>query len=326
MPPLGGEGDGKSIGQENPTALRKSCMQKTMSLKLDAGGGRTGGLKSLSTKRKREPRNREQTGCNDQSSPRQLHKQDRYKEDLKQQIEEKKRKQAEERERIRIAIEKEEKRLAKERARIQQEYEEEQRKQKRPQNNQKTPLQIPEPKTHHREKEKSTKQPKDMLPQIDLTREKKTSPFIYERAPSPPIPTLQRKQAKLVTLSSDVSKLSSSTDRSVSAPHDRPVPVRIPPLDKEKQEVIRELSALRKYLRKEQRQLELQRCLTGPPKTPYSPTSRCRMAAFEHANEESVQPSPRRAAPAADVDEQNMTDLNQRKYRDRKGKTSEPRK
>jgi len=62
---LGGGGDGKSIGRESPTALRRSCAQmKTRSLNSDAGGGKTDGLKSLSTKKRREPKNKEYTGIN----------------------------------------------------------------------------------------------------------------------------------------------------------------------------------------------------------------------------------------------------------------------
>ncbi|KAM4533412.1 centrosome and spindle pole-associated protein 1 [Odontesthes bonariensis] len=260
-------------------------------------------------------------GYSDQSPPRQLHKQDRYKEDLKQQIEENKRKQAEERERVRIAEKKEEQRLATDRARIQQEYEEEQRKQKKPESKQKNPIQISKPKTPREEKLKSTKRQKEMLPQIDRTREKEISQLIYQRSASPPIPTLQKKQANLVPSrsSSVVSRLSSRTEHSVSAPHDQPVPAEIPPLHEGQQKVMRELSALRTYLRKEQRKLGLQQELTFPPETYDSPSNRRRrprVGAFEFAKEEAVQPSARSPFPAAvHVDKQNIRELNQLQYR-----------
>ncbi|XP_072234362.1 LOW QUALITY PROTEIN: centrosome and spindle pole associated protein 1 [Leuresthes tenuis] len=266
----------------------------------------------------RSPLSHRLSGYSDQSSPRQFHKQDRYKEDLKQQIEENKRKHAEERERIRIADEKEEQRLARERTRIQQEYEEEQRKKKKTENKQKNPIQISEPKTHRKQKVKSAKLQKEMLPQSDRTREKESSQLIYQRAPSPPIPTLQKKQENLVSSksSSALSKLSSRTER--SAPRDQPAPAKMPPLHEGQREVIKELSALRTFLRKEQRKLGLQQGLTGPPEAYNSPSNRRRprVGAFESAKEEAVQPSARSPPPvAAHVDKQNIRELNQLKYR-----------
>ncbi|XP_028846101.1 centrosome and spindle pole-associated protein 1-like isoform X2 [Denticeps clupeoides] len=59
----------------------------------------------------------------------QRYKQDKYRDDLRQQIEEKRQAQMKERKRIQLEDEREEKRLAEQRARIQREFEEEQRKQ-----------------------------------------------------------------------------------------------------------------------------------------------------------------------------------------------------
>ncbi|XP_041823443.1 centrosome and spindle pole-associated protein 1 [Melanotaenia boesemani] len=253
--------------------------------------------------------------CDDQSPSQQLLAQLRYKEDLKQQMEENARKRAEEQERIRIKEEKEEKRLAEERARIQQEYEEELQKQKRMMNK----FQIQEPKTHLTAKAKFVKQNKDMLPQSARTRGEKSSQLVYERAPSPPIPSLQKKQKNLVTSrpSSVVSQLS-CTEHSVSAPHSQPLPTRLPPLNKGQQEVIKELSTLRRYLRKEQRKLALQRGLRNPGETyPSPPNSRQpRVDAFGSAKKKAVQSSARSLYPAAHFDKQNIRDFNQLEYRD----------
>ncbi|KAL4635195.1 centrosome and spindle pole-associated protein 1 isoform X4 [Arapaima gigas] len=60
-----------------------------------------------------------------------VHGQEKYKDDLRKQIEEKRQKEAEERERLRIQEEKEEKRVAEELAKMRREYEEEQEKRRR---------------------------------------------------------------------------------------------------------------------------------------------------------------------------------------------------
>ncbi|XP_018609377.2 centrosome and spindle pole associated protein 1-like isoform X3 [Scleropages formosus] len=60
-----------------------------------------------------------------------VHGQEKYKDDLRKQIEEKRRKEAEERERLRMQEEKEEKRVAEELAKMRREYEEEQEKRRR---------------------------------------------------------------------------------------------------------------------------------------------------------------------------------------------------
>ncbi|PWA18203.1 hypothetical protein CCH79_00004173 [Gambusia affinis] len=78
------------------------------------------------------------------------------------------------------------------------------------------------------------------------------------REPSPPVPTLQRKQTSISpSPSSDMSSPTSRIERIVSAPSIQPVTERKPSIPGQ-QEVIRELSTLRKFLRREQRQLELQ--------------------------------------------------------------------
>uniref|UniRef100_A0AAQ6IQP7 Centrosome and spindle pole-associated protein 1 C-terminal domain-containing protein n=1 Tax=Anabas testudineus TaxID=64144 RepID=A0AAQ6IQP7_ANATE len=134
----------------------------------------------------------------DLPTPQQLDMQERYKEALKQQIEENKRKQAEEKEQMRIEEEKEEKRLMEQRARIQREYEEEQRKQKKIEVR-KVEKTIPESPKDIEEK-KATQRNVMLLTNL-------------QREPSPPIPTLLKKQTNPVVSrpSSVASQLSTRT-------------------------------------------------------------------------------------------------------------------
>ncbi|XP_008301077.1 centrosome and spindle pole-associated protein 1, partial [Stegastes partitus] len=250
----------------------------------------------------RTPFSHQPSGSTDHTPPQQFYMQDKYQEALKQQIEDKKRKQAEERECMRIEEEKEEQRLAKQRANIQQEYEAEQKKQKKIEHRLENQSGSHKPHTHRQEEEKRVRQDKetDKVLQSAKTGEENISQLNYERELSPPIPTLWKKQTNRVASrpSSVVSQLSPRTERSVSAPHPRPAPARIPQLDDEQQEVIRQLSLLRRHLRNEQRQLEGQ---IGPPETQYTPPSRRR---------------PREAAAAERVNMQNIREFNQLKYRD----------
>ncbi|XP_041817863.1 centrosome and spindle pole associated protein 1 [Chelmon rostratus] len=261
------------------------------------------------------------SGQSDQPTQ-QLQMQDKYKEDLKQQIEENKRKQQEQRERLRIEEEKEEKRLAEQRACMQRAYEEEQRKQNKVQH--RLESQIQKPNTQHQEEEKRVRQEEEAERKVpDPARASEEKRKRYEREPSPPVPTLQRKLANLATSrpSSVVSKLSSGTERTVSASHYRPVPVKMPQPQEGQQEVIRELSALRRYLRKEQRQLEAQLGQTDRQESYYTPPNRPRgrprVDAFESVRQPAVQPSTRSpSSGAARVNKQNIRAFNQLKCRD----------
>ncbi|XP_038583643.1 centrosome and spindle pole-associated protein 1 [Micropterus salmoides] len=273
----------------------------------------------------RPPLSHRLSGFTEQLTPQQLHMQGKYKEALKQQIEENKRKQEEERERMRCEEEKEEKRLEDQRARIQREYEEEQRKQKKAVHRQEDQSWNHEPKTQHQEVERRVRPEQDIekkAPESVRGREEKRAQLSYEREPSPPIPTLQKKQTIVVVSrpSSGVSQLSSRTERSVSAPHYRTVPVKIPQLQDGQQEVFRELSALRRYLRKEQRQLEVQLGQTDRQEshyTPPRPRGRPRADAFDSMHKRAVQPSTRSPSPgAAHVNMQNIREFSQLKYKD----------
>ncbi|CAK6972358.1 centrosome and spindle pole-associated protein 1 [Scomber scombrus] len=310
------------------------------------------------------PLSHRMSGCfTDLPTPQQLHRHDIYKEALKQQIEENRRKQSEERERVRIEEEKEEKRLAQQRARIQQEYEDEQRRQKKIGHRLENQGWIHEGKTIHGKEEKRVREEQEIEKkehESTKVRQEERAPMVeYERDPSPPIPTLQKKQTDLVASrsSSALSELSSRTvshlERSMSAPHVRSVPTEthqgeivliylyfwhqktnlwllnchvmclclsslllLAPDDK--QEVMRELSALRRYLRKKQRQLEDQLRRTDWQEAHYTAPNRPKgqptVDTFESANKQAVQPSTKNPSSSAAM--QNIREFNQLKYRD----------
>ncbi|RXM98310.1 Centrosome and spindle pole-associated protein 1 [Acipenser ruthenus] len=164
----------------------------------------------------------------DVPTPQQLHEQDKYKDYLCMQIEEKRRKEVEERQMLRMEEEKEERRLAEQRAKIQQEYEEELQKKKRKEEEQKSKneeqiRQAEERRKQEEQKEKEEKWNDEMRQQ-------------YER----------ERQARL------------EEDRPQSGAQSPPVPARRNQLRaaEDKKDVIGELSALRKQLRSEQRRLE----------------------------------------------------------------------
>uniref|UniRef100_A0AAQ6IQL2 Centrosome and spindle pole-associated protein 1 C-terminal domain-containing protein n=2 Tax=Anabas testudineus TaxID=64144 RepID=A0AAQ6IQL2_ANATE len=272
----------------------------------------------------RTPRSHRQSGFSDLPTPQQLDMQERYKEALKQQIEENKRKQAEEKEQMRIEEEKEEKRLMEQRARIQREYEEEQRKQKKIEQRLENQGWIREPKTHRQEEEKRTRQEQEVektIPESPKDIEEKKATQSYKREPSPPIPTLLKKQTNPVVSrpSSVASQLSTRTERSVSAPRHRQTPAKI--LQDGHQEVIRELSALRWYLRKEKNQMEAQLGKTDQQESHYTPPNRRRgrpkMDDSQSVHKQTDQPSTRRLySGTAHVNMQNIREFNQLKNRD----------
>ncbi|XP_070409295.1 centrosome and spindle pole-associated protein 1 isoform X2 [Nothobranchius furzeri] len=228
------------------------------------------------------------------SPSQQLSAKERYKEELKRQIEEQKRRQAEEREKIRIREEKEEEKLAKERARMQQQYEEEQRRQREAQENLRN-MMTQEATTPHKAEVKRTS--KERVPESAKEEKEKTSHQTYEaqqslqREPSPPIPTLLLLPSRPST---EINQLSSRAGRSVSAPHVQRATSKVPTLYDGQQEVIRELSALRNCLRKKQNQLELQmnRTAIAHPHLDRRPP---RMDAFEFVKDESHPRDSRRA-------------------------------
>ncbi|CAH2285339.1 Hypothetical predicted protein [Pelobates cultripes] len=194
----------------------------------------------------------------------QVHQQESYKNFLRLQIEEKQRKEREEREKIRLEEEREERRLAEQRAKIQREYEEEQNKKKlkEEEQRQKNEELIRLAEERRKEAEKKRKEAEEKHEE-ELRRfyEQEKPPKMEEadqppRQPSPVIPTLQHKKSARVqrppTAESQISF------QSHEEAHSPPVPARRNQLRayEDKNNVISELSELRKQLRSEQRRLE----------------------------------------------------------------------
>lgn len=136
---------------------------------------------------------------NQMLSPQQLLEQDQYKAYLKHQIEEKQRKQAEERERMRAEEEREDRRLAEQREKIRREYEEEKESRKRRQLEQKLKneelVHLVEERMRDAEKKKKEEEEKERAAVIKQEeQERQIRLQQVQRAPSPPIPTLQNKR------------------------------------------------------------------------------------------------------------------------------------
>ncbi|XP_038828632.1 centrosome and spindle pole-associated protein 1-like [Salvelinus namaycush] len=273
----------------------------------------------------------------DQPTPQQLQDQDTYKDYLKQQIEEKRRKEAKERDRERMEEEREEKRLAEQRVLIQQEFEEEQQRRKRKEieqsaKNEELIRQAEERRKEadRKSREEEERESKTLRQQVE--RERRAQKEESQRDPSPPIPALQKrlgKQHLTPRPPSAVSQLSSRalSERSMSAPHSPPVPARRNQLratEDQQQGVISELSTLRRQLRSEQRRLEGQLLQSDREETdtPISTRRRGRPhgdvfeMALIRAQGSSRRPNSGTAAAAAHVNMQNIREFNQLKYRD----------
>uniref|UniRef100_A0A3P8T9X9 Centrosome and spindle pole associated protein 1a n=1 Tax=Amphiprion percula TaxID=161767 RepID=A0A3P8T9X9_AMPPE len=203
-----------------------------------------------------------------QPTEQQLQEQDKYKAYLKQQIEEKMRKKAEETERTRLEEEKEEKRLEEQRARIQREYEEEQERKKRKEMEQKAKneelIQLAEQRKKEAEKKKKEAEEKEnaaLRKQFERERQARVEEVCRE--PSPPIPTLRKKLGlhqytpRPPTVDSQQSTAPLS-ERSLSGLQSPPVPACRNQLRAagDQHDLFRELSALRRQLRSEQKRLE----------------------------------------------------------------------
>ncbi|KAM4027292.1 centrosome and spindle pole-associated protein 1 isoform 2-T2 [Anomaloglossus baeobatrachus] len=199
----------------------------------------------------------------------QVQQQESYKNFLRQQIEEKRRKEEEERERIRLEEEREERRLAEQRAKIQREFEDEQNRKKmkeeeqRQKNDELVRLADERRKEADRKrKEEEAKHEEELRRLYEQGRainvnEEQDRPL---RQPSPVIPTLQHKVSSRTQRPPTAESVVSV--QSHGEPHSRigspPVPARRNQLRAydEKKSVITELTELRKQLRSEQRRLE----------------------------------------------------------------------
>ncbi|XP_029972493.1 centrosome and spindle pole associated protein 1-like isoform X2 [Salarias fasciatus] len=203
-----------------------------------------------------------------QPSKQQLHERNMYKAYLSQQIEDKMRKKAEERERERLEEEKEERRLAEQRARIQREFEEEQEKKRRKDMEQKAKneelMQLAEQKKREAERKKKEAEEKEneaLRRQYEKERQARVEEVCRE--PSPPIPTLQKRQRqhrytpRPPTADSRASAAPPS-DRSLSGLQSPPVPARRNQLRAagDQDSLMGALARLRRHLYDEQTVLE----------------------------------------------------------------------
>ncbi|XP_016350800.1 centrosome and spindle pole-associated protein 1 isoform X1 [Sinocyclocheilus anshuiensis] len=268
---------------------------------------------------------------NELPTPQQLHEQEKYKDCLKQQIEEKRRKEAEERERHRLEEEKEDRRLTEQRARIQGEYEEEQERKR-----QKDKEQMAKNEELIRQAEERRKEAEKMRKEVEekenkalrnrQEREKETHLEEVHRAPSPPLPAWQKKLRQQTPRPPSVESHCSSATlsiRSMSAPHSPPVPARRNEIraTEEKDTVIRELSALRRQLRSERRRLEGE--LMQSNRNDHTPPVHSRSKehlpedVFEVARLRKQVPNRRPAShTTAAVNMHNLQEFNHLKYRD----------
>ncbi|CAM4722130.1 unnamed protein product [Leuciscus chuanchicus] len=254
-----------------------------------------------------------------------------YKECLKQQIEEKRRKEAEERERSRLEDEKEERRLAEQRARIEREYEEEQERKRQKEKehidtNGELIRQAEERRKEAEKMKKEEEEKEDEALRERHEREMQTHLKEVHRAPSPPLPALQKRLRKQIPRPPSAESHRSSATvsmHSMSAPHSPPVPARRNEIraTEEKQTVIRELSALRRQLRSEQRRLEGQLMQSNTnyhiPPVHGRPREHLREDVFDVARLRRQVPSRRPAShTTAATNMHNLQDFNHLKYRE----------
>nr|XP_023701250.1 centrosome and spindle pole-associated protein 1-like isoform X2 [Paramormyrops kingsleyae] len=202
------------------------------------------------------------------STPSPAHQQDSYKDYLKQQIEEKRRRQAEERVRLRVEEEMEERRLEEQRAQIRREYEEEQEKRRRKEMEQRAKneelfrqAEVRRREEQHTKQERENRESESQRRQYEMERRARLEEV--PREPSPPIPTLQKRptsQYKPRPPSNSGHPAPLQPEHQLSGSQSPPVPARRNQLRaaEERRGILSELSALRRQLRSEQRRLEEQ--------------------------------------------------------------------
>ncbi|XP_059692149.1 centrosome and spindle pole-associated protein 1 [Gavia stellata] len=201
-------------------------------------------------------------------SPQHLKRQESYKNFLRLQIEEKRRREEAEREKLRMEEEKEEKRLAEQRMRIQKAYEDEQEEKRKKEEERrlknKEIIRLDEERqkeAEKRRKEKQEKKDEQLIQYFEkekMEEEKKT----FSRQASPIVPALQnksiRKEERIPSAESHISYYAQDPPQPrVPSP---PVPARRNQLRafEERKNVINELSEMRKQLRSEERRLQEQ--------------------------------------------------------------------
>ncbi|KAA0718772.1 Centrosome and spindle pole associated protein 1 [Triplophysa tibetana] len=222
---------------------------------------------------------RRSVSTNQAPSPQQL-EQDQYKAYLRHQVEEKRRKQMEEREQQRAEEEKEDRRLAEQREKIRREYEEEQEGRRRRVMEQKMKneelARLAEERRNEAEKKKKEEEEREKQRATLKNQEEKERRIQRqqaERQSSPPIPTLQNKHRnapQATDFSLPQAPPSSENRNNLKA-------------DRDRNEVVKELCALSRRLRSEQRRLEEQLLETDWDHLPSPYTDRCRADVFDMA-------------------------------------------
>ncbi|XP_039510474.1 centrosome and spindle pole-associated protein 1 isoform X2 [Pimephales promelas] len=215
---------------------------------------------------------------NQMLSPQQLQEQDQYKAYLKLQMEEKQRKQAEERERMRAEEEREDRRLAEQREKIRREYEEEQESRKCREMEQKLKNEELARLAEERRRDAEKKKKEEEKERAAFRKQEQQKRQIrlqqqVQRAPSPPIPTLQNKHRNP----------SNATDFSPFRAPTSPEHRNHQRTEKDRSEVVNELSVLRRRLRSEQQRLEEQLLRTEWDPLPSPFTDRPRVDVFDMA-------------------------------------------
>ncbi|XP_069635582.1 centrosome and spindle pole-associated protein 1 isoform X9 [Haliaeetus albicilla] len=201
-------------------------------------------------------------------SPQHLKRQESYKNFLRLQIEEKRRREEAEREKLRMEEEKEEKRLAEQRMRIQKAYEDEQEEKRKKEEERrlknKEIIRLDEERQKEAEKRRKEKEEKqnEQLRQYFEKEKMEEEKKMFSRQPSPIIPALQnksiRKEERIPSSESHMSYYTQDPPQPrVPSP---PVPARRNQLRafEERKNVINELSEMRKQLRSEERRLQEQ--------------------------------------------------------------------
>ncbi|XP_035745958.1 centrosome and spindle pole-associated protein 1 isoform X6 [Egretta garzetta] len=200
-------------------------------------------------------------------SPQHLKRQESYKNFLRLQIEEKRRREEAEREKLRMEEEKEEKRLAEQRMRIQKAYQDEQEEKRKKEEERrlknKEIIRLDEERQKEAEKRRKEKEEKqdEQLRQY-FEKEKMEEKKMLSRQPSPIVSALQnksiREEERIPSAESHISYYEQDPPQP-RAPSP-PVPARRNQLRafEERKNVINELSEMRKQLRSEERRLQEQ--------------------------------------------------------------------
>ncbi|KAM6375286.1 centrosome and spindle pole-associated protein 1 isoform 7-T13 [Alca torda] len=201
-------------------------------------------------------------------SPQHLKRQESYKNFLRLQIEEKRRREEAEREKLRMEEEKEEKRLAEQRMRIQKAYEDEQEEKRKKEEERRLKnreiIRLDEERQKEAEKRRKEKEEKqeEQLRQYFEKEKMEDEKKMFSRQPSPIIPALQnksmRKEERIPSAESHISYYAQDPPQPrIPSP---PVPARRNQLRalEERKNVINELSEMRKQLRSEERRLQEQ--------------------------------------------------------------------